>query len=303
MDSGKKVETAKLTVPSCLEVAFLDVKGAYGYSRPGFSVIGSIIVAAISTVVSPLVRPRILGPGSFDQTAFYHIQNEIIGGLNGEDLALSNKQLEEQLEENPREYAEHLLIKTRLGESDPSLGSVGRLTGYVLDRLQRKQQSGEDAKQYVGDWLEATLANYDRSQIRKALTEAELKKIHEKENAEIDVRLVLAKTSLRTSGLPGLRQQLGQLEAARNIATNWQKGRIDVPREVLEEADVGPDQSVGYVKSSLVIGDWREDTKSDAVRALRAVVDKLDHGERSEGDSKAARNMLRRHIERAIDGR
>ena len=303
MDSGKKVETAKLTVPSCLEVAFLDVKGAYGYSRPGFSVIGSIIVAAISTVVSPLVRPRILGPGSFDQTAFYHIQNEIIGGLNGEDLALSNKQLEEQLEDNPREYAEHLLIKTRLGESDPSLGSVGRLTGYVLDRLQRKQQSGEDAKQYVGDWLEATLANYDRSQIRKALTEAELKKIHEKENAEIDVRLVLAKTSLRTSGLPGLRQQLGQLEAARNIATNWQKGRIDVPREVLEEADVGPDQSVGYVKSSLVIGDWREDTKSDAVRALRAVVDKLDHGERSEGDSKAARNMLRRHIERAIDGR
>lgn len=303
MDSGKKVETAKLTVPSCLEVAFLDVKGAYGYSRPGFSVIGSIIVAAISTVVSPLVRPRILGPGSFDQTAFYHIQNEIIGGLNGEDLALSNKQLEEQLEENPREYAEHLLIKTRLGESDPSLGSVGRLTGYVLDRLQRKQQSVEDAKQYVGDWLEATLANYDRSQIRKALTEAELKKIHEKENAEIDVRLVLAKTSLRTSGLPGLRQQLGQLEAARNIATNWQKGRIDVPREVLEEADVGPDQSVGYVKSSLVIGDWREDTKSDAVRALRAVVDKLDHGERSEGDSKAARNMLRRHIERAIDGR
>ncbi len=80
MDSGKKVETAKLTVPSCLEVAFLDVKGAYGYSRPGFSVIGSIIVAAISTVVSPLVRPRILGPGSFDQTTFYHIQNEIIGG-------------------------------------------------------------------------------------------------------------------------------------------------------------------------------------------------------------------------------
>lgn len=299
MDSGKKVETAKLTVPSCLEVAFLDVKGAYGYSRPGFSVIGSIIVAAISTVVSPLVRPRILGPGSFDQTAFYHIQNEIICGLNGEGLALSNK----QLEDNPRTYAEHLLIKTRLGESDPSLGSVGRLTGYVLDRLQRKQQPGEDAKQYVGDWLEATLANYDRSQIRKVLTEAELKKIHEKENAEIDVRLVLANTSLRTSDLPGLRQQLGQLEAARNIVPNWRKGCIDVPREVLEEADVSPDQSVGYVESSLVIGDWREDTKSDAVRALRAVVDKLDHGERSEGDSKAARNMLRRHIERAIDGR
>lgn len=82
--------------------------------------------------------------------------------------------------------------------------------------------------------------------------------------------------------------------AITGLYRRWEEGGIYVPREVLEEAGVSPDQSVDDVKGSQIIETWRRDAGSDAKRQLKENVYELDHGlEIEDGKCKKDRRAKR----------
>ena len=279
-------------VPSTLEVAALDLKSTYALSREqSLGTVGATTLTLAVTALKPLIGRQLLGPASFKQEAFLNIKSDIMRSLNGKKPFLGDHFLEGE----PEEYTKRLLKGVHEGDVDLLMDTrVGKLTQYVMYQLEKKQLPDEDAKRYFGDWLEATIDNHERTKEREIRSTSELEAIYDKEGRETDVQLVLAGTDLRTRFVSDdFRKNLGQLEALKNIIPNWEKGKIDVPREVLEAADLDPVAPVDELKSNQSVFEWKRDTVADTLKEVRQGVYGLEHDKKHVG-TKASKKFLAR---------
>jgi hypothetical protein len=279
-------------VPSTLEVAALDLKSTYALSREqSLGTVGATTLTLAVTALKPLIGRQLLGPASFKQEAFLNIKSDIMRSLNGKKPFLGDHFLEGE----PEEYTKRLLKGVHEGDVDLLMDTrVGKLTQYVMYQLEKKQLPDEDAKRYFGDWLEATIDNHERTKEREIRSTSELEAIYDKEGRETDVQLVLAGTDLRTRRVSDdFRKNLGQLEALKNIIPNWEKGKIDVPREVLEAADLDPVAPVDELKSNQSVFEWKRDTVADTLKEVRQGVYGLEHDKKHVG-TKASKKFLAR---------
>ena len=173
------------------------------------------------------------------------------------------------------------------------------MTQYVLAGLKKKQFGSEKAAGYYADWLDATKADYVRPEEQPALSAEELKKIYRKLGGAYNVHLALAGAELRTPDVSdGFGENVGQLIALNHLESRWEGGRIHVPEEVLKEAWVDPQAPVDKALRSRIIREWRDDTRSDAAKALKLDVYDLWHGEKDlmPGPKRAKRFLAREAI-------
>lgn len=286
-------------VPSTLEVAALDLKSTYALSREqSLGTVGATTLTLAVTALKPLIGRRSLGPNSFQQEAFLNVRYDIACALAGKEPSLGDH----LLKANPEEYTEQLLKGVREGDVEPLLDtSVGKLTQYVLAQLEKKQLPNENANQDFGDCLEATIDNHERTKERRVLSASELDAIYSKEGREMDVQLVLAGTNLRTRSVldyyiegDDFGKYIRQLEALKYIMPNWEKGKIDIPREVLSVIDLDAETPVDDVKLNQSVFEWKWDTVADIMNKVKQGVYELEHYEKSAG-TKASKKFLARH--------
>ena len=123
----------------------------------------------------------------------------------------------------------------------------------------------------------------------------QLKKIYRKLGGAYNVHLALAGAELRT---PDVGEKVEQLIALNHLESRWKDGRIHVPEEVLKEAWVDPQAPVDKALRSPIIREWRDDTRSDAAKALKLDVYNLLHGEKNlmPGPKRAKRFLAREAI-------
>ena len=299
---SKKEETPKMKVPDTLEMVALDLKRAYETGRRDSrgGVLASrtcgAVEALLYAVAAPFLRCYDRGPGGFEQDMFINTQIDIRYALEGKAPLMGDRWLGNY----PEEYATHLVRAVREGDTEAlSDTNVGKVAQYILYNLQKKEEPGEGANLYFASWLDAVLHDHDRMKRREASRNVYLQEIYNGKGRENDVRLVLAGADLRTGDLSGcFREDISQAMAIASLYKNWERGKIYVPREVLEEAGVGPAQSVDDVKRSRVIRIWRRDTGLDTVKRLKENVYELEHGvgDRHRIDRRAKRCLARRVI-------
>lgn len=286
-------------VPSTLEVAALDLRSTYALSREqSLGTVGATTLTLAVTALKPLIGRQLLGPASFKQEAFLNIKSDIMRSLNGKKPFLGDHFLEGE----PEEYTKRLLEGVHEGDVDLLMDTrVGKLTQYVMYQLEKKQLPDEDAKRYFGDWLEATIDNRKRTKERRVLSASELDAIYSKEGREMDVQLVLAGTNLRTRSVldyyiegDDFGKYIRQLEALKYIMPNWEKGKIDIPREVLSVVDLDAETPVDDVKLNQSVFEWKWDTVADIMNKVKQGVYELEHYEKSAG-TKASKKFLARH--------
>jgi len=275
---GSSNTERQMTVPSYWEIVRLDAKSTYNSSREVTAGrVGAVGLTLIDLAFGPALRRHYFGPNGRRQLAFKEVQYSIERGLGGKEFIGDH-----YLKNRPEEYVERLAAEVRKGNVESLLdGSVGKLTQYVLADLKKKQFGSEKAAGYYADWLEATKADYVRPEGQPALSAEELKKIYRKLGGEYNVRLVLAGAELRTSGVSyDFGKNIKQLNALNHLESRWKGGRIHVPEEVLTEAWVDPQTPVNKALRSPIIREWRDDTRSDAAKALKLDVYDLLHGEK-----------------------
>lgn len=296
---GKKEKAPKMEVPSTLKMIVLDLKRSHEIVRrdiddePSFARKALGLIETLLWIgIAPAVRRYDRGPGSFRQDMFVGAQVDIESAFEGESPFMGDHWLSRY----PEEYATHLLEAVRKGDADPLLDTnVGKITKYILYNLRKREKPDEAANRYFASWLEATIDDYGRMKRREASRDERLQEIYEGKGLGYNVRLVLAGADLRINDLTGcFGRDLEQMMAITGLYKRWEEGRIYVPREVLEEAGVSPDQSVDDVKGLQIIETWRRDTGSDAKRRLKENVYELDHGlEIEDGKCKKDRRAKR----------
>ena len=248
---GSSNTERQMTVPSYWEIGRLENKIAYKSNREAtVGTVGAVGLTSLELAFAPAVRRYHFGPNVRRHVAFKDAQNDILRALGGEEPLSSDHYLKNQ----PKEYVGRLAVEIRRGNVESLLdGPVGKLTQYVLAGLKKKQFGSEKAAGYYADWLDATKADYVRPEEQPALSAEELKKIYRKLGGAYNVHLALAGAELRTP---------------------------DVPEEVLKEAWVDPQAPVDKALRSPIIREWRDDTRSDAAKALKLDVYNLLHGEK-----------------------
>lgn len=296
---GKKEKASKMEVPSTLKMIALDLKRSHEIVRrdiddePSFARKALGLIETLLWIgIAPAVRRYDHGPGSFRQDMFVGAQVDIERAFEGESPFMGDHWLSRY----PEEYATYLLEAVRKGDADPLLDTnVGKITQYILYILRKRKKPDEAANHYFASWLEATIDDYDRMKRREASRDERLQEIYEGKGLGYNVRLVLAGADLRINDLAGcFGRDLEQMMAITGLYGRWKEGGIYIPREVLEEAGVSPDQSVDDVKGSQIIKAWRRDTGSDVKRRLKQNVYELNHGlETEDGKCKKDRRAKR----------
>lgn len=277
----------KLEVPNWFQVKSWHALASYRYSiqeiRPVSHVWG---VMAVTLSWFPIVK------GGAPADAFNNCNYDINKALKGDPCKVTLLG-DHSLASEPREFSSKLLEDVRCGGTERLLDTrVGKLTNYVLKYLEKNQQTDEDAKRYLGDYLESLIVDYDRRQERQALRAEELDEHYSRMNDGFyNTRLVLAGAGFRTSDLPDFSRQMGQLRATNNLYGGWKRGEINVPQEVLEDAGVDPTEGNREITDSPLITEWRHDTASDAVKALKLAVYDMKYG--MEWDSRMRRSLIR----------
>ena len=294
---GSSNTERQMTVPSYWEIGRLENKIAYKSNREDtVGTVGAVGLTLVERALAPAVRRYHFGPNVRRHVAFKDAQNDVLRALRGEEPLSGDHYLKSQ----PKEYAERLAVEVRKGNVESLLdGPVGKLTQYVLAGLEKKQFGAEKAAGYYADWLDATKADYVRPEEQPALSAEELKKIYRKLGGAYNVHLALAGAELRTPDVSDdFGENVEQLIALNHLESRWKGGRIHVPEEVLTEASVDPQASVDEALRSPIIREWRDDTRSDAAKALKLDVYDLWHGEKDlmPGPKRAKRFLAREAI-------
>ena len=294
---GSSNTERQMTVPSYWEIGRLENKIAYKSNREAtVGAVGAVGLTSLELAFAPAVRRYHFGHNVRRHVAFKDAQNDILRALGGEEPLSGDHYLKNQ----PKEYVGRLAVEVRKGNVELLLdGPVGKLTQYVLAGLKKKQFGSEKAAGYYADWLEATKADYVRPEEQPALSAEELKKIYRKLGGAYNVHLALAGAELRTPDVSDdFGENVEQLIALNHLESRWKGGRTHVPEEVLKEASVDPQASVDKTLRSPVIREWRDDTRSDAAKALKLDVYDLWHGEKDlmPGPKRAKRFLAREAI-------
>ena len=294
---GSSNTERQMTVPSYWEIGRLENKIAYKSNREDtVGTVGAVGLTLVECALGPAVRRYHFGPNVRRHVAFKDAQNDILRALRGEEPLSGDHYLKSQ----PEEYVERLVAQVRKGNVESLLdGPVGKLTQYVLAGLKKKQFGSEKAAGYYADWLDATKADYVRPEEQPALSAEELKKIYRKLGGAYNVHLALAGAELRTPDVSdGFGENVERLIALNHLESRWKDGRIHVPEEVLKEAWVDPQAPVDKALRSPIIREWRDDTRSDAAKALKLDVYNLLHGEKDlmPGPKRSKRFLAREAI-------
>jgi phytoene/squalene synthetase len=177
---------------------------------------------------------------------------------------------------NPLTYANNL--KTGLKNNTLGKSSTEQLLQYAVDSLERKSKQDDDPR---GDFIrsiDSIIFDGNRAANRSMLTEAAIELYyHEAFDPVINITLMALDSDLRSKDLPALSYGQGKVYSARDLKVDWQRGIINIPVDVLAEAQLSNESSVKEVVDNDVVTEWfkndLETTKPDLLRTQQTLLD------------------------------
>lgn len=134
---------------------------------------------------------------------------------------------------------------------------IVNLVKFATERLQRKAKLGDDPKQNFLDEIDVILFDHQRAKKREVLTSRKLKKYYQQTFFPvINLMLIGLNSKLRANDIPELSFCQGKVYTVRDLDTDWARGVINIPKEVLKKAKLTANSTVDKIKSSPTIIEW-----------------------------------------------
>lgn len=131
------------------------------------------------------------------------------------------------------------------------------LAKFAIERLQKKSKKGDHPKQNFLDEIDIILFDHQRIKKRKILTTKEIKNYYKKTFFPvINLMLIGLNSKLRANNIPQLSFCQGRIYTVRDLDTDWARGVINIPKEVLKRAKLTTNSTVERVKSNPIIIGW-----------------------------------------------
>lgn len=152
--------------------------------------------------------------------------------------------------------------------------SISTLARRSLDFLEDVKKPTDNPRQDFIDGIDAMLFDHRRLTIRRALTNEDLERHLELTiSPGLNILLMGLGSSLRAPDISGFSLGLARVYSVRDFQTDWERGIINVPSEILEEGGVNPNSPFDAVAKSQAIQTYLESQLDLGKKQLHEVMD------------------------------
>lgn len=145
-------------------------------------------------------------------------------------------------------------VETDNFREDTKISVLARRSLEILDRVKKPD---DNPRQDFLKGIDGMLFDHRRSRLRRSLREEELEKYYNAAIAPgLNILLIGIESSLRSCNIPEFSTGLARIYSVRDFKDDWRRGIINIPREVLEEAKLTPQNNFEEVRKHPLIADW-----------------------------------------------
>lgn len=187
----------------------------------------------------------------------YHMFREI------DDILDGDKEVPDAT--NPRAYIKSIRsqLATRNFDQNTKLATLAR---YSLETLESRVTRSEDNPQAdILLSIDSMIFDYDRAQERNVLSAQEIHTYYENSFFPVvNLMLIGLQSQIRVIDIPGIALAQPRVYSIRDLAIDWQRGILNVPAEILMQAQLSSNSSVEEVQQSPLISEWQTEEVSKA---------------------------------------
>lgn len=164
-----------------------------------------------------------------------------------------------------------LVLKENIKNNSLTKTGVERQLKYSIDSLEQRATSDDDPRGDFVRSIDSIIFDYHRAKERKVLTFSEVEDYYKIAfDPVINITLMATGSSIRSKDIPALSYGQGRVYSARDLVTDWQRGIINIPKEVLDECSLNSASSVSEVQNNRKYKSWIEislqQTKPDLIK-------------------------------------
>ncbi len=153
---------------------------------------------------------------------------------------------------------------------------IVNLARFAIERLQKKSKKADNPKQDFLDEIDVILFDFQRAKKRKVLKKKELKKYYQNTFFPvINLMLIGLNSKLRSKDIPQLSFCQGIIYTIRDLKTDWQRGIINIPKEILKKAKLTAKSNIDKIKDSPIIKNWFKKEMINCQKDLEILEKKL----------------------------
>ncbi|MDP3917694.1 MAG: hypothetical protein Q8Q30_00765 [Candidatus Woesebacteria bacterium] len=169
-------------------------------------------------------------------------------------------------------YAEEL--KDNIIRNSLTKTGVERQLKYAIDNLESRAKSGDNPRGDFVKSINSIIFDYHRAKERRVLTLSEVEDYYKTAfDPVINITLMATDSSIRSKDIPALSYGQGRVYSIRDIITDWQRGIINVPKEVLDECKLSSSSSSVEVGNNPIFKRWTnislQETKPDLINTQK----------------------------------
>lgn len=205
---------------------------------------------------------------------------------------------------NPLEYVGEIR-KDIADINEVHIHNIGILAKRSLNFLEKRKKETDNPRQEFLNGIDVMIQDNKRMSSKQVLNYLELINYHNNSfDPYFNILFMCMNSGIRSSDINAFSYSQGFSYAIRDLEADWQKGLINIPEEVLRQANLLVDTDSREVKSNLIVRDWISEessrTKSVLIQSLEDI-SKKENEKRAifliNGLSKTVKNILETNIQ------
>lgn len=188
-----------------------------------------------------------------------------------------------------------------LSENENKKYPIERLAFRSMKILDERKKDDDNPKKDFLDGIDGMIRDYKRVEEKKVLTIDELKNNYIKAfGPHHNISLTAVGSKLRSDNIKTFSYCQGYTYGIQDWSTDWQRGAINIPKEVLNQAGLLVNSDITEVKSSQIIKEWIGDESSKS-RVDLDIFFKNISGLEGEKSANLLFNWLGKRVVRILD--
>lgn len=148
---------------------------------------------------------------------------------------------------------------------------IAELAKYALEVLEKKARPDDNPRQDFLAIIDSMVFDYERGKERRVLgNEALNDYYHNTFFPTVNLTLMSLESRFRAIDIPALSYSYGRVYSVRDLEEDWQRGVINIPREILQEAWLTQFSSIADLKRNPIVKQWLLREVSESLSALIA---------------------------------
>jgi phytoene/squalene synthetase len=203
------------------------------------------------------------------------------------------------LNQNSLEYVEN--IRRGIAERNLKANPICLLAERPLQVLEKRKKEGDTPRQDFLDGIDGMIRDYIRMQTREPLSDEDYRQNYiDSFSPHHNIALIGVRSNLRSKDMKIFSYCQGLAYGIQDFDTDWQRGLINIPAEVLSVSGITVSDSCSEVRSNSIVRDWVESETGRSRVDLNSFLDNLNSlpGEKQ---AKTFFNSLSRKVTRILE--